>query len=339
MSQRWYHSRTNQAALIGGAALLLATAIGGIVAIQTRPAYPTIEVKDLTPTGERVLARLALSPTRQLVDSAAFAALQHEDLLWNDSLGVAIAAPTDYVWSVSYSDSLETVSIRETLFHYWLLDQLRTGFGNEALEDRVRFFSVRLDHPTIVTIGADASIDSTKVRHNPFKDTEYFVRWMRTNYGDALEDIPVDTLAVAYQQLNATLDSIAAVRYPLTRRLLNGVFVGRVQSADLATGLLPWVAAPLLDRVVASVAEGTPTLLVIDRDRGSAIFSSAVQLQDVALDGVETSHVMFNRAGYAVARGDAVYVVMLQYLSNQSKAALEELQRLLESVRIRTDAD
>jgi len=335
MSQRWYESRTNQGALIGGAALIITAGIGLAAAILTKPSYPTIEVKDLTPTGEHVLARLALSPTRQLIDSAAFASLAHEDLLWNDSLGVVVAAPTHYEWSVNYSDSLEAVSLSETLFHHWLFDQLRSGFGDDAIDDRIRYFSVRLDHATAVTITAASSIDSTQVNHNPFEDTDYFVRWMRTNYGEALDDVPVDTLAIYYRELNAELDSISRAWYPLTRHLMSGVFVARVEPQDLATGLVPWLATPLLDRVVGAVSEGTPTLLVIDRDRGTAIFSSAVQLENVILDSVETSHVMFTRAGYAVAREEAVYVVMLQYLSSQPEDVLAELQSFLESVRIR----
>jgi hypothetical protein len=257
----------------------MAAAITAVVTMRDRAPYPTIEVKDLSPSGEQVLARLALSPAKQLVDSNVFARLRNDDLLWNDSLGVAIRNPVTDEWGTSYSDSLETISLSDALFWHWIFAQLRRGFEGEALEDHVRFFAVRLDQPTRITITAESLIDSTSVALNPFRDTKYFMRWMRANYGEALDQVPTDSLVVAYREANRNLDSVAKALYPLKRRLLTGVFVARVQLEDLATGLTPWVRTPLLDRAVASVEQGTPTLFVIDRDRGTALFSSAVQLR------------------------------------------------------------
>jgi hypothetical protein len=334
LGQPWYESRTNQGALIGAVGLVIAAAITAVVTARDRAPYPTIEVKDLSPSGEQVLARLALSPAKQLVDSSVFARLRNNDLLWNDSLGVAIRKPVTYEWGASYDDSLESVSISDALFWHWIFGQLHRGFGT-ALEDRVRFFAVRLDQPTNITITSESLIDSTSVALNPFRDTKYFMQWMRANYGDALDKFPADSLVPAYREANRDLDSVARSLYPLKRRLLTGVFVARVQLEDLAKGLTPWARTPLLDRAVGSVVEGTPTLFVIDRDRGTALFSSAVQLRNVLINGKQVGYVTFNRAGYAVERDKRAYVVMLQYLSSQPAAVLDELQRILESIRIR----
>jgi hypothetical protein len=321
--------------MIGGIALVASALVAAIVARDSRNPYPTIEVKDLSPNGEQVLARLALSPSKQLVDSSVFASFRHDDLLWNDSLGVVIRKPATYDWGVSYSDSLETVSLSDAMFFNWLFTQIKQGFGTEALEGKLRFFAVRLDRPTIVALSAQSVVDSTIVSYNPFKDMSFFVRWVRTNAGGSLAEVPVDSLALAYREANSLMDSVSKAMYPLTRRLHTGVFVALVQPSDLATGIVPEVKNPLLDRAVAAVAEGTPTLLVVDRDRGTALFSTAVQLRHINLDGIKTDHVTFSRAGYAVERGGKVHVVMLQYLSSQPDSVLQELQRVLQSVRIR----
>ena len=335
MAQRWYHSRTNQAALIGAAAVVVAAVIAAFVALHGSQPYPTIEVKDLSPNGEQVLARLAISPTKQLLDSVAFAAHRDDNLLWNDSLGVAIRKPVSYEWGTSPADSLETVSGSDEAFVHWLLTQIKRGFND--FDDRIRFFAVRLDQPTRITITSQSLIDSTVAGYNPFRDVHYFLNWMRANYGPVgLAELPKDSVVSFYRQAVVELDSFDKTYYPLQRRLLTGVFVARVRQEDLATGMVPWAKAPLLDRVVASVAQGSPNLLVIDRDRGSALFSTAVQLRNILIDGKATPYVTLNRAGYAVQREKTIYVVMLQYLSSQPHSVLEELQRIISSVRLRT---
>lgn len=339
MGPRWYQSTSNQAALIGGFALIIVALIGGLFALRGRSPYPVLEVKDLTPAGEHVLARLAISPSKQLLDSSAFAALSRDNLLWNDSLGVAIRKPASFEWGTSSSDSLEDASLSDGAFLHWLFTQLRAGFGQATFEGNVRFYSVRLDQPTTIILTASSLIDSTVLGVNPFKDAAYFVRWMRTNYGASLAAIPIDSLALAQRELIAELDSVTKSYYPLTRRLLTGVFVARVGVAELPTGMTPWTQVPLLDRALGAVAVGSPTLLIVDRDRHTALFSVSTQIRNVLLNGRQTPDVTLNRAGYAVERGKAVYVVMLQYLSSQPKPVLDELQRILESVRIRARAN
>lgn len=321
--------------MIGGLALILGALIGAFVALRERSPYPVLEVKDLTPAGEQVLARLALSPSKQFLDSSAFAALSREDLLWNDSLGVAIRRPESFEWGTSSSDSLESASLADGAFFHWLFSQIRAGFGQAALEGNVRFFSVRLDQPTVITLTGSSLVDSTVLGVNPFTDAPYFVRWMRTNYGENIAAMPIDSLALAQRDAIAEIDSVTKAYYPLSRRLLTGVFIARVGLAELPTGIAPWAQVPLLDRAVGAVAVGSPTLLIVDRDRHTALFSVSTQLRNVMLNGRPTPDVTVNRAGYAVERGKLVYLVMLQYLSSQPKPVLDELQQILGSVRIR----
>lgn len=332
---RWYQSRSNQAALIGGVALIVATAVGSVIAVRGRSAYPVLEVKDLTPGGEQTLARLALSPTKQLIDSAGFARLSRDDLLWNDSLGVAIRKPSGFEWGMTKGDSLEVVSLADGTFFHWLFGIIRKGFARE-LESNVRFFGVRLDQPTRVGLTAASQVDSTVLGVNPFKDASYFVKWIRGNGGDPSE-IPLDSLAQYQREAIAELDSITAARFPVSKQLATGVFVARVGVSELPAGIVTWAQSPTLDRTVSVVAVGAPSLLVIDRDRKTALFSVATRMRHIQIDGRPTAYATLNRAGYAIERGKYVYVVMLQYMSTQPSTVLEELQRILESVRLRVD--
>src|SRR5262245_17890477 len=101
MSGKWYESRTNQAALIGGVALVIGAAIGALPSILRSRASPqaTFEIKTLGQGGEHTLATLAMEPAGQVLDSSAFSRLS-ESFIVNDSLGIAFSRPDGQDWTV-----------------------------------------------------------------------------------------------------------------------------------------------------------------------------------------------------------------------------------------------
>jgi len=328
----------NQSAIIAGVFILLATVTGGLFTHFNRDRYPAIEIKNLTPTGEQVLARLALTPARQLLDSSAFAAIRQDDLIWNDSLGVAIAKPSSYEWGAGDFGELDDVSIDDVAMLRWFTDITHRGFKDDTA--RVRYFGVRLDQPTRITLTSDTKIDSTRIGTNPFRDARYFLGFMRMTYGDYVLKMPVDSLADAQQDAIRSLDSVVTASMPRERKIYNGVFIAQLSAATMPRfAFLDWLKRPLLAQAIEQISVGSPTVLIIDRDRGTVIFSEAVRIESAIVDGKVVGSVTLNRAGYAIQTGKTVEIVMLQYTSTESKEVLDELQRFLASVKLRSNTN
>jgi len=339
MSLRWYESRTNQAALIGGLFVFLAAIAAGLFPHFGRDSYPPVEIKNLTPTGEEVLARLALTPSRQLIDSGAFAGLRSSNLLWSDSLGVAIEKPTAFEWSAGNFGELDEISIADLVMMRWMTDMIAHGFAGDTAKIGARFFGVRLDRPTRVTLGADTKLDSTPIGLNPFRDINYAIGWVRIAYDD-ISKVPTDSILEFRRYAINTLDSILRKDIPSERKIFSGVFIARIRQENIPNAVFySWLKRPLIDDALAMVrvSTRTPTFLVVDRDRGTLIYSDALRLENVLIDGKPAKFVTLNRAGYAIEHGSSVHLVMLQYLSTEPKEVLHDLERFLGSVRIRRD--
>lgn len=336
MSGKWYHSRTNQAALITGIFGLAIAIVVSILSSERRDPYPAIEIKNLTPTGEEVLARLAVTPSRQLMDSSAFAALRSRDVIVNDSLGVLIARPSGYEWGVGDFGELEKISVDDVAVFRWISGMLERGFPQDTAMP-VRYFGVRLDEPARITLTAESRLDSTRVGTNPFRNTRYALGLMRMIYGDYLNQVPEDELAAGQAEMIRTIDSVTRADFPSKRQIFNGVFVARVgPTARRYAEFLSWLKTSPLQHAlsVVRVSSRPPSFLVVDSDRGTLLFSDAVLIEDALVNGRIVPAVTLNRAGYMVKTGATVHVVMLQYVSTAPREVLAELERFLSSVRI-----
>jgi hypothetical protein len=336
---RWYQSRTVVASAIGGLALVLAAIIAGAFAHFDRDRYPPIEIKNLTPTGEEVLARLALAPARQLMDSSAFAAIKSNDLIWNDTLGVAIAKPNSYEWGVGTFDSVGTITLGDVGVLRWFGSLLIRSFPDDSLKGKLPLFGIRLDEPTRVLLNEQTRIDSTAIGVNPFRDPKYFLGFVRVSMGEAeLNKMPFDSLLLGERDAIRTVDSVLKATMPTERKIFSGVYVGRVTKANVPRlTLYDWIKHPLLDDAVAPIllSSGLSNFEIVDRDRGTVLFSDAIRIEGAAVNGKAIGSITLNRAGYAIQAGDAVDIVFLQYTSAQPKKVLDELQRFLESVKLR----
>ena len=339
MPTKWHESRTVQGALIGGIALVLAAVIAGLFSHFDRDRYPPIEIKNLTPTGEEVLARLALAPSRQLMDSSAFAAIRKNDLIWNDTLGVAIAKPSSYEWGVGTFDSLGTISLEDVGVMHWMGAMLKRGFPIDTLKGKMPLFGVRLNEPTHITLTQQTSLDSTPIGVNPFRDPKYFLGFVRIAMDEEdFRKLPLDSLVLGQREAVRTIDSVLKVTMPAERNVYSGVFVGRLSKEMLPRfSFLDWVRRPLLDDAAASVmiSSGLANFEIVDRDRGTVLFSDALRIEHAMVNGKPVASVTINRAGYAIQTGNIVHLVFLQYTSAQPKAVLDELQRYLASVKLR----
>lgn len=338
MADPWYKSGTNQAALIGGGFLLLSTLVGGFFATRRSGPYPPFEIRSYEGGSEMVLSHLALTPSEQLLDSAGFAGLNPTELIVNDSLGAAIAKPVSYEWTVGDVGVMDKVSEEDIPFLGFLKEQIRSGWPRDTTRDRIPAFGVRLDHPVRIELSRQSLLDSAVLGYNPFSDSKYAMGWLRANYGAIVSSFPPDTIADAVERLSRQMDSIMSARLPRTREVYSGVFVTRVRRADLPYHpLVSWLKRDLLDEAVssASVAVGSPSLLIVDRAHGTAVLNETIALSNVVVDGRPTGRLYVNRVGYALVAGDSVFLVILQYVSNQDRAVLTELERFFRSVRLR----
>jgi hypothetical protein len=260
--------------------------------------------------------------------------------LWNDSLGVAIEKPTTFEWGAGDFGELDEISLADLVMMRWVTDMIAHGSQGDTSKTGARFFGVRLDKPTRVTLTAETKLDSAPIALNPFRDINYLLGFIRLTYGEDISKVPPDSIVEFQRYGISMLDSILRKTIPSERKIYSGVFVARIRQENVPNAAFySWIKISLLDDALAMVriSMRTPTFLVVDRDRGTAIYSDALRLENVLIDGKPAKFVTLNRAGYVVERGSSVHLVMLQYLSTQPAEVLHDLQRFLGSVRIRSD--
>ncbi len=339
MNGRWYESRTVQASIIGGVALVAAAAITALPSIISRRSVSTtFEIKTIGNAGEETLARLALDPTGQVVDSAAFARLS-QSLLINDSLGIAFARPEGQEWTVGPLGKLQDIDLFDLPFFAAFSDMERRGWPRDTVKTQVRFFGTRRDYPVRVRLTTATAIDSVVLGTNRFRDATTTIAWIRAFSGDDYASLPRDSVVAYGVQLFRWMDSLITAKLPADKQLYSGVFIARVTRENFPAGMWTWIMSDdLMENVAAYVRSGlrAPSMLIVDRDHGYLIVNETVRLTNAEVNGQEHKDLILNRIGYAVKAGDAAYMVELQYVSADATSILPELQRVFRSVHLRS---
>lgn len=130
MPQKWYESRTNQAALIAGVFLVMATTIGALLSNQNSSVLPPLEIKAIQSGQATVLSTLALRPDRQLLDSGDFAALRSDYVLLSDTFGIAVEEPGDHRWTAGPLGAPGGVSLQDLPLIGAMVDETRKLWGS-----------------------------------------------------------------------------------------------------------------------------------------------------------------------------------------------------------------
>lgn len=337
MAQKWYQSRTNQGAIIAGVFLLLAAFVSGWLSRGT-PArgIPELEIRTMADGSEQVLARLALDPRGRVVDSLDFTRLRSE-MLVNHEMGVAIELPTAQKWTSGDVGRPGAVTLALVPWLGDYIDNLRVAWDVDAWPE-VKHFGVRLDHPTRVRVTPLSKINGVSVGENPLDDSGFrdVVRRLVTS-GEEPPPSDFDVEEFLRFERERT-DRVIQSRLPRDTVLFSGVFVAELDSERLPPvhlGLHKYMS--LLDRAVGSFAMSVipPDFLYLDRTAGTALFNVRTRLSGVWINDEYTEEAIINEAGYAVQVEDRVYIVLLQYVSNEPREVLTELERYFRSVRLR----
>lgn len=334
MSGKWYSSRSIQASLIGGSFVLLSAIVGGYFATRNRSPLPPLEIKTVIGGGEKVLATLALKPERQLVDSTRFAALGREYLLLSDTFGIAIEKPEEYRWTAGPLKKAGSVTIEDMPIIRAINKPLEKLWGIDSTF-ALPSYGVRLDYPFEIQLAAKSRIDEIPVGGNPFLNSDF----MQMTEKAFSQYFNFDRSAYRRETIRQA-DSIIQSSLPVTEKVYSGVFVYPISEKDLPKTLpIPFMYLSLFDKVVYALTPGipSPNLFFVDRHNKTAVFNESVTLTDVEVSGVHHDKLIINRVGYAVQTGKLVYVVFLQFLSNQDDATLAELQGFFRSVQLRSE--
>lgn len=139
-----------------------------------------------------------------------------------------------------------------------------------------------------------------------------------------------------------SVDSLIDARLPVSKKVFSGVFVSPITESILPKyAPIPWHYMGLFEKAVwiASPQLPMPNLLFADRETKVAALNESVTLRNATVDGVEVEAIVINRVGYLVQADSTVYLVTLQYLSNQDQETLKTLERFFKSVRLRAGRD
>lgn len=337
MTTKWYESRTNQAAMIGGLFLLASTSVAAYLGSRraTQP-LPTLEIKALEGGRDKVLATLALRPDRQLLDSAAFAALEPSYLLLSDTFGIAIQKPTGYQWTAGRLESPGSVSLEEMPIIGAIAEETRKAWGIDSTYD-LSYFGVRLDKPARVRVSNRSRLDSIPLGDNPFRNAQLLSRFEKYVFADDVTAGVVDRMRFR-REIQDWSDSLIHARLPTTVDLYSGVFIAPITESRLPPfAPIPWHYLEPFDKVLVALAPiiPPPRLFYTDRQAGIAALNETATLANVELNGVMVPSLVVNRIAYVVRVESVVYAVLLQYVSQNDDAAVPELERLFQSVRLR----
>ncbi len=336
MTQRWYESRMNQAAAIGGFFVLAAAIAGSFFAARRPPDLTELEIRTRVGGAQAVLTRIALDPEAQLVDSATFQQLASNLVIVTDSFGVAIAKPDEYYWTLGEVGRPSRLSILDVPTYGLSVRVFMSLFGPDTLP-ALRSFGVRLDTPLHLEFTNRSTIDGLAFTRNPYDDDLLLDRALDALYDGDLSDVPPSELGEMREYFRSVMDSIIAADLTKETRVDVGVFVTPVDEKNLrASGRGAFKRQTLLDDAVVLLNNPfvAPTFLYVDREGGMAAFNHSVVLEDVLVDGVTTAEAVLNRVGYVVDLGGRAYLIELQYLSTQPESTLRDLQGFFRSVRI-----
>jgi hypothetical protein len=326
----------NQAALITGMCGIIAALV---VTLPSRrgPASPFFEIQGMGEAGQIALAKLALDPTRPLLDSVSFAELE-QTLFIDDSLGVAFSRPLGQEWTVGNLGQVTTVSSTDIPLLGLFAEAERNGWPSDTLARQLHNLGARRDHPVKITLTAQTRIGSVELGTNPFRDGSYAVGWLKMIYGESFVDLPRDTVVANVRQMVVDMDSIIGARLPISKELYSGVFIAQAEPGSFQSdGLLGWMNWDLLESVARHSRAGPslPSMLLVNREQGFAIVNESYTIVNAIVNGTAGSTAIVNRLGYAVRSGEAVYLVLLQYVSADSQEIVTELERVFRSVRLR----
>ncbi|MGH7510064.1 MAG: hypothetical protein ACREMZ_11410 [Gemmatimonadales bacterium] len=339
MADRWYSDRNIQAALIGGTFLLLSAVVGGYFATRKPAGLPPLEIKTIAGGKEQVLATLALRPDKQVIDSGAFDDLFPEYLLISDTFGIAIKRPTEHRWMAGKLSKVGGVSLLNVPLIGAYSEEAAKMWGVDTAKINIPVYGVRLDQPFEVIITTATRIGDIPAGSNPFAQLGILKSFEDYNFRDEPSASWFDRLKFREEILKST-DSVIQARLPDTTRVYSGVFVLPITEEALPKYAgLAWHYLTLFDKVALSLSSDAigDRLVYVDRERGITIQNESVDLHSARIDGVDREGLVVNRVGYSIQVGKVVYLVILQYLSGQDQATLNELQEYFRSVRIRRE--
>lgn len=336
MAGKWYESRINQAAMIGGVFLVLATIAGTLLGRRHESRIPPLEIKTLTDGSPQVLARLALDPRQFVTDSATFGDLSASVLVVNDSLGIAIERPTDYRWRAGALEKPGRVDLDVIPFFKEAGEGVLRALQIDTISP-LQYYGVQQDHPVKLTLNRNSRVLGIPVGKNPAQDQDFVSSMLRLSGFDDLSDAE---LAEARREWRAQIDSLLDAELPKEISVYPGVYITAItQSRFEGLDFYPWVDIGFFDKIVVAMVANylsPPTFLYVDRDAGIIAFNKSVIINNASLNGTPTDDVIVNEVGYAVQSGEMIFTVFLQHVSSQDEKVLSELERFLRSVRLRT---
>lgn len=335
--ERWFQDRTVIAAIIGGVFLLLSTAVGGYFATKKPEPLPPLEIKTITEGKERVLSTLALRPEAYVVDSAGFVELSDDYVVLSESLGVAIARPTAQEWTVGRITRAGSVSLIDIPYVAYIADK----FAKEWQVDTTLWgarLGVRLDLPFKITLNRESVISGIPVGENLLDNADIAELIVNGQLRENDRDANWFERKQVRDELWREMDSITAAGLPVTKDVYSGVFIAPITQAVPPKYLgIGWHHLSLFDKVGLMLRPGVAvaSLNYSDREERIALFNESVELGNVDVNGVKRDRVIINTLGYGIQVDTVVYLVGLQFLSDQDEATLQELKRFFRSVRLR----
>lgn len=256
----------------------------------------------------------------------------------DDSIGIALAAPSAQEWTVGSVGSPTMVSEFDIPIIRSIFERQAIVFAFDTVS--LDFFGARLDHATTIELERESGIQGFPVGENPFRNPQFADAVLRLIVGpEEVDAAPMDERADARAYLIEEHDSIVDANLPLTKEVYAGVYITQIDLAQLPTiGPMNWLYMQPLEKATTlfkSVLVPDDFLLV-DRAAGLSILNQSVVLSDVVVDGQPADAFVINRVGFVVSAGrpELFFAVIMQFPSNTPEPAVNELRRMFESVRL-----
>jgi len=303
---------------------------------------------------QQQIIKISVSPAAQIVTKRELDALDRNQFIIDEQLGVAIAKPPGAGWESGRFSSIETVA---------LTDVPTIGFGSGMMQgmfgatDAVSkfIFGVRRNASTLVEIAPTSSIQSVPASFNMFDDDAAVRKMMvsQVTMMKKLQAIPIpddaniDDLVDEIVKTGGPLmkkkfsDAISS-SFPIKKTVKSGVYVSIIPNDIFSGSIMSKFTekssvldkALLYESLIGNFATtGGLRNLYVDQLSGLVSFNSSIDLADVIINSKSTD-IKLNHVDFIISAQTRAVAVDLLYVSNDGIDIFEQLKTLLDSLRV-----
>jgi hypothetical protein len=294
-----------------------------------------------------------LRPDAQITTLLDLKRLSHDRFVVDEELEIAIQRPDSQVWRVGrFEQGMAPIDLSQLPMFQMALQMINAIQPFER--DGRQVFGVQSSKSHSITLNASSKIDGVELGLNPFDDQEYFRQIMiaqmemgKSMMGETAEIDPnfIDAMInVAFPQMKKGYADLLSKTFPKNIEVRNGVYATPILKSSLEPKMEGVMGDLMsmgtdLDRVLQYVAfdHGLGSMasnIQVDQGRGVMSFNGSVRLEDIEVDGKETS-ASLHHIGFIVVGQERAMYVNLVFLEGGGEeiSALLEMQEFLRSLR------